>query len=131
MEIDFLKNRYNAFFVIGDVFTSENGGKTRINRQIFNENHENIIQKIHELDSIFEEALAHIKIKLKEILSVIEEFAKIDLINLVFDDKTFLENLEKDLSKQVISKEAKKDLVNSVKILLTQLSHIKPNCFLV
>ena len=124
LEMDYLKSRYNAFFVIGDVFTSENGGKTRINRQLFNENHENIIQKIHELDSMFDEALAHIKIKLKDILSVIEEFAKIDLINLVFDDKTFLENLEKDLSKQVISKEAKKDLVNSVKTLLVYKNRI-------
>lgn len=122
--IDFLKNQYNAFFVIGDVFTSEDGGKTRINRQIFNENHENIVQKIHELDSMFDEALAHIKIKLKDILSVIEGFSKIDLINLVFDDKTFLENLEKDLSKQIISNEAKKGIVNSVKILLRYKNRI-------
>ena len=39
-ETEILINKYNKFFNIEEIFSSENGGKTRLNRQIFNENHE-------------------------------------------------------------------------------------------
>ena len=39
-EINLLIPIYNKLFNIENIFTSENGVKTRLHRQIFNENHE-------------------------------------------------------------------------------------------
>lgn len=37
-----LKKKYTKFFSIYSIFSNENGGKTRLNRQIYSENHEDI-----------------------------------------------------------------------------------------
>lgn len=117
-EMDFLKEQFTTFFIIEKIFSSENGGKMRLNRQTFNERHENILGKVVLMESYLEESLMHIRNAMKSILAKNNEFNKIDLINFIFDDANFLEILEMDLSNQVISKDAKKNLLLDIKELL-------------
>ena len=60
-EVLILKSKYNKFFNIEEIFSSENGGKTRLNRQIFNENHENIQSSILEISLSLDEITGLIK----------------------------------------------------------------------
>lgn len=123
-EIEHLKEQYNTFFIIEKIFSSENGGKTRLNRQIFNEKHEEIINKIFVIESYLDESLMYVRNTMKDILAQNYEFNKIDLINFVFDDSNFLEILEMDLGNHVISRDAKKDLILHIKELLKYKNRI-------
>lgn len=123
-EMEYLKEQYNTFFIIEKVFSSENGGKTRLNRQIFNEKHEEIINKILIMESFLDEALTHVRNTIKDMLAQNNEFNKIDLINFIFDDANFLEILEMDLGNHVISRDSKKDLILNIKELLQYKNRI-------
>ncbi|GGD30240.1 hypothetical protein GCM10012288_00350 [Malaciobacter pacificus] len=123
-EITPLIDSYVTFFNIEKVFSSENGGKTRLNRQLFNENHEIIVQKILEINDVFEEMLDLIKTNIKSILSEFKEFDKVDFINLIFDDKNFLEILELDLNNEVIPREKKREVVREIIALFTLKNRI-------
>lgn len=117
-EIVPLVDSYTTFFKIEEVFSSENGGKTRLNRQLFNENHEVILNDIVKIADILDESLDTIKIKIKAILLEFKEFSKVDLINLIFDDINFIELLELDLDNQVITRDKKRKIVNEIQELL-------------
>lgn len=123
-ELTPISDSYITFFNIEKVFSSENGGKTRLNRQLFNENHEIIVQKVVELNDIFDEMLDIIKTNIKSILAEFKEFDKVDLINLIFDDKNFLEILELDLNSEVISREKRREVVREISALLTLKNRI-------
>lgn len=113
-----LEDLYDTFFKIEEVFSSENGGKTRLNRQLFNENHEIIIKIIATIESLLDESLETIKVYIKKVLSEYNEFNKVDLVNLVFDDSNFIEILEIDLNNKVITSGNKKRLLSDIKNLL-------------
>ncbi len=123
-EIVPLINDYETFFNIEKVFSSENGGKTRLNRQLFNENHESIVEKIVQINDIFDDALDIIKSNIQSILGEFKEFNKVDLINLIFDDSNFLEILELDLNNQVVTKAKRKQVVNEIGALLALKNRI-------
>lgn len=116
-EIKSLDDIYIGFFKISEIFSSENGGKTRLNRQLFNENHELIVEQIAILESILGEALEAIKLHIKEILDEALETNKIDLQSLVFDDTNFLELLELDLNSKVIVRENKRNIIKNIREL--------------
>lgn len=116
-QIEYLKQQYNAFFMIEEVFSSENGGKTRISRQVFNTNNENILSKLSELKILFGYSLDHISITMKELFRSCN-VPNIELNNLIFDDESFLNDLEKYLSTNILNKEAKKDILNNFNELI-------------
>ena len=64
-EVAILKQKYDKFFSIDHIFSNENGGKTRLNRQLYNENHEDIQTSIMEINYILEESLGYLKEELK------------------------------------------------------------------
>jgi len=117
LEIEYLKIQYNSFFTFEEVFTSENGGKTRINRQIFNMRNENILSKLSELKILFSKSLECIANTMREIFESCNAH-NIELNNLIFDDESFLMDLEKYLSSQVLNKETKRDILNSFNELI-------------
>lgn len=115
-QIEYLKQQY-TFFMIEEVFSSENGGKTRISRQVFNTNNENVLSKLSELKVLFSYSLDHISLTMKEIFRSCN-VPNIELNNLIFDDESFLNDLEKYLSTNIVSKEAKKDILNNFNELI-------------
>lgn len=68
--ISLLIETYNKFFNIEEIFSSENGGKTRLTRQVFNDNHDSISIIITEINSYLDEILAILKNQIKMILSI-------------------------------------------------------------
>ena len=92
-EIIILKNKYENFFSIDHIFSNENGGKTRLNRQLYNENHEDIQTSIMEINYILEESLSYLKEELKMLLAKYNQFEKLDLNEFLIDDKYFFELL--------------------------------------
>lgn len=119
-----LTQDYITFFKIEEIFSSENGGKTRLNRQLFTEKHEDIVEKIVQISTLLDEALDVIKVNIKNVLIEFKEFNKVDLINLVFDDANFLELLEMDLNTHSIPREKKRKIAKDIKELLSLKNRI-------
>ena len=111
-EIAILKQKYNKFFSIDHIFSNENGGKTRLNRQLYNENHEDIQTSIMEINYILEESLGYLKEELKMLLAKFNLFEKLDLNEFLIDDKNFFELLTISLKTQVMSGDLKNRLNN-------------------
>lgn len=117
-EVLVLKSKYNKFFNIEEIFSSENGGKTRLNRQIFNENHENVQASILEISLCLDEIIGSILEQIRLILSKFNHFDKVQLTSLIFDDKSFLEILALDLETHGIRGETKIKCLLDVKDLI-------------
>lgn len=117
-ETDILISKYNKFFNIEEIFSSENGGKTRLNRQIFNENHEDIQASILEISLCLDEIKGYIAEEIKMILSKYNLFDKIETTDLIFDDRNFLELLFLDLETHGIKGDIRVRCLNDVKDLL-------------
>ncbi len=106
-KVDTLIRKYNKFFNIEEIFSSENGGKTRLNRQVFNDNHDLISAIISEINFCLDEILTILKNQIRMTLSKYNQYEKSELENFVFDDKNFLEILELDLDTHGITGETK------------------------
>ena len=117
-QLKILIPKYNKFFSISEIFTSENGGKTRLNRQLFNENHEEIQPSIFEISLCLDESLSLLRVKLKEVLVLCGQNDKPELINLVFDDQNFMQMLEINLKNSFLSKEQKNKYIQDIRNLL-------------
>ncbi len=117
-EILFLKQKYEKFFSISNIFSNENGGKTRLNRQLYNENHEDIQTSIMEINYILEESLGFLKEELKMLLAKYNQFEKLDLNEFLIDDKNFFELLNISLKSQVISNDLKNRYINDIKTII-------------
>lgn len=117
-ELKILIPKYNKFFNIAEIFSSENGGKTRLNRQLFNENHEGIQPSIFEISLCLDESLSLLRVKLKEVLVLCGQNDKSELINLVFDDQNFMQMLEINLKNSFLSKEQKNKYIQDIRNLL-------------
>lgn len=123
-ELDFIEEEYTDFFIIDKIFSSENGGKTRIHRQLFNKNHEDIIEKINLCKNYLNNSIEIIRISIKDFQEAHGEYYKIDSSSLVFDDKNFLELLELDINTHIISKKEKDDFFINIKKLLSLKNRI-------
>ena len=117
-EIVILKQKYNKFFSIDHIFSNENGGKTRLNRQLYNENHEDIQTSIMEINYILEESLGYLKEELKMLLAKYNQFEKLDLNEFLIDDKNFFELLAISLKTQVMSGDLKNRYINDIKSII-------------
>jgi hypothetical protein len=117
-EVDLLITFYNKFFTIEDIFTSEIGGKTRLNRQVFNENDELIQNSISKINLILDDFLIFIRQEIKNILAKYGEYEKSELTNLIFDDKNFIEILEITLDSKGIFGEIKQKYLADINALI-------------
>lgn len=113
-EANIVEENFNRYFMFDLIFSSDSSGKTRLNRQEFNENNERIETSVKVLDNSIDEILDELRETVKTVLSKYNDFNKVDLVNLVFDDKNFFELLQMDLNNQVISKGTRKKLLNEL-----------------
>jgi hypothetical protein len=117
-ELKILIVKYNKFFNIAEIFSSENGGKTRLNRQLFNENHEDIQPSILGISLCLDESLTIVKEQLKEVLKLCGEAEKLEVANLIFDDENFIKMIELNLKNSVLSKELKSKYLKDINNIL-------------
>lgn len=117
-EILILKKKYERFFSVDIIFSNENNGKTRLNRQLYNETHEEIQVSIMEINYILQESLGYLKEELKMILAKYNLFDKLDLSEFLIDDKNFLELLNISLKNQSMSADLKKVYFNDLTAII-------------
>ena len=117
-ELKILIPKYNKFFSISEIFTSENGGKTRLNRQVFNENHEEVQSSNFEISLCLDESLSILRDKLKEVLILCGEVDKPELVNMIFDDENFIQMIEMNLRNSSLSMDLRIKYLQDIKNLL-------------
>lgn len=117
-ELQILIPQFNKFFNINDIFSSEIGGKTRLHRQIFNENNESIQESISRLNIQFDDFLSLIRQEMRNILAKYGEYEKSELTDLIFDDKNFIEILELNLDTKGITRDTKQKCLKDIKKLI-------------
>lgn len=117
-EILILKEKYTNFFSIDFIFSNENGGKTRLNRQLYSENHEDIQTSILQINLYLEESLGILKDELKILLAKYNQLENLDLSDFLLDDKNFIEIINIDLAKQVVSKEMKSRYISDIQNII-------------
>lgn len=116
---------FNKLFVFDEILISENGGKTKLNRQILNDQHDLMQNKILLIISELDQALDVVKEYMKVLLLECNKTSQIETRTLLYDDKNFLDLLEMDLATKVIADTAKKKLLKDVQ----SLSNIKNKIF--
>lgn len=117
-EVDTLVPIYNKFFNIEEIFSSENGGKTRLNRQLFNSNDELIKISISKINLEIDEIQLVIRQNIKDILSKIRDSESTQWVNLVFDDTHFLELLQLDLNSKDFPADIKHQCIKDMKDII-------------
>ena len=116
---------FNKLFIFDEILISENGGKTKLNRQILNDQHDLMQNKILLIVSELDQALDVVKEHMKVLLLEFNKSGHIETTNLIYDDKNFLDLLQMDLDTKVIPNTSKKKLLKDVQ----SLSNIKNKIF--
>lgn len=114
-ELELISNKYDDFFNIEKNFVSASDGKTRINRQIFNENHDFIIERVKVIKNYLNESNELIKKSFKILYEKYGQRNKLDTTSLLFDDINFLELLQLDIETKDVSLKIKSDFLNQIK----------------
>ena len=117
-EILILKKKYTKFFGISNIFSNENGGKTRLNRQLYSENHEDVQASILEINLYVEESLGILREEFKILLSKNNQSENSYLLDFLFDDKNFLELANFDSGKLVLSHDTKSKYILDIKRII-------------
>lgn len=117
-KITVLKNHYDKFFDISNIFSNENGGKTRLNRQLYNETHEDIQEVIKGINSIINSSLEYLKEELKMLFAKYNQFEKLDLSQFLIDDQNLFELLNISLKNQNLSSDLKNRYTNDIKTII-------------
>ena len=118
MLITLLKKKYTKFFGISNIFSNENGGKTRLNRQLYSENHEDVQASILEINLYVEESLGILREEFKILLSKNNQSENSYLLDFLFDDKNFLELSNFDSGKLVLSHDTKNRYILDIKRII-------------
>lgn len=124
-ELENLKALYSKFFSIDNIFSNENGGKTRLNRQLYSENHEDIQKSIFNLKFFFDENLTLLQERLKQLLAKFNLLSNLKLDEFLIDDKNFLDLLEVEVQKEVINKEIKSKFFSDIQRVLKQKNRVQ------
>ncbi len=117
-ELEILIPKFNNFFNINEIFTSEIGGKTRLHRQVFNENNESIQESISKINIQLDDFLSLLGQEMKSIFAKYGEYEKSELVNLIFDDKNFIEILQLNLDTKGITRDTKQKCLKDIKKLI-------------
>ena len=124
-EIISLKIVYNKLFVFDDILSSENGGKTKLNRQTFNDSNDVIQTKIVLFLNEVESCLDVVRETIKEVLIEHSRLNYVDMNSLIFDDHNFIDLLKMDLESMILPASTKTKLLND----LAELFKLKNKIF--
>ena len=116
---------FNKLFLFDKILVSENGGKTKLNRQILNDQHDLMQNKILLIISELDQSLEVIKEYMKVLLLECNKSNQIETTNLIYDDKNFLDLLEMDLDTKIKPNISKKKFLKE----LETLSNMKNKIF--
>lgn len=116
-ELEKIKPEYTSLFVFDNMFTTESSGKTKLNRDYYNEVHTIILNHIHRIKDYLLDVLEEIR---DTIVSILEQngFKDIQLDkNLIYDDASFHELFMMDLDLMDLPRLQKKELIESLDTL--------------
>lgn len=116
-ELEKIKPEYTSLFVFDNMFTTESSGKTKLNRDYYNQVHINILNHIERIKDYLSDVLESIR---DTIVSILDEngFKDIKLDkNLIYDDASFNELFLMDLDLMQLPRLQKKELIESLDIL--------------
>ena len=115
---DTIISNYSKFFNIAEVFSSDERGKIKLNRNVFNNVHLLVEKDIKAINLELNKVLDTIKENLASLFSNLSDIKYIDWKNLIFDDELCIQEFHKDLGKQTFSqakkREQEKELVNFI-----------------
>ena len=120
-EIDYIKDIYDRSFHFDDIFSTENGGKTKLNRAFFNENNLLIKENIKHVNFYIDEVLSKISSLIAQIVYEYEDFKRVDIEEFIYEDVVFVDLLDKTLNKIVKSKDERNKIISNIK----ELNHYK------
>jgi hypothetical protein len=120
-----LKVVYNKLFIFDNILVSEHGGKTKLNRQTFNESNDLIQSKILIFLNELEACLDSVRETIKEILKEHNKLNYVDMNSLIFEDSNFMELLKMDLEAIILPASSKAKLLNN----LSELFKLKNKIF--
>lgn len=109
-----LKETYNKFFRFDDIFLSDQGGKTKLDKSVFNKIHELIQNHILNINSLLDDSIQNIDDDKNRLLIKYLTSEEIELLNKNYEDTTFLKSLETKLDSKVIAKESKDILIQNI-----------------
>ncbi|WP_419764069.1 MAG: hypothetical protein ACNI28_09770 [Arcobacter sp.] len=101
---------YNKFFNISDIFSSEDRGKIRLNRDTYNKAHLLIQKDIEAIELQLNSILEYLKEKKIVFLKEVNNLDYIDFNNLIFSDEIAIKNFHLDLQKIVLTDHKKREL---------------------
>lgn len=107
IELDNIKNLYSKFFSIDNIFSNENGGKTRLNRQLYSENNDEIQKVLSNINFYTNDNLTILQDRAKQLLAKFNLLSNLKLDDFLIDDKNFMDLLEVEIKKEVVNKEIK------------------------
>ena len=116
---------FNKLFMFDEILVSENGGKTKLNRQILNDQHDLMQNKILLIISELDQCLDVVKEYMKVLLLECNKSSQIETTNLIYDDKNFLDLLQMDLDTKVIPTASKNIILQDIQ----SISDIKNKIF--
>lgn len=119
-EIEILKNIYSSLFKFEDLFSTENSGKTKLNRQFFNSKNLHIQNHILKIQDGFSSSLGQTIFSTKELL-INNKLNDLTITDLFIDDDDFFEELEETLNSQKKSNSLK----NKVYLEIEELINLK------
>ena len=114
-EVEILIPIYIDFFDIEKIFSSENGGKTRIHRQLFNENHELIKLSISKINLEMDEILLSLRKRIRDIVIKVKDSESMQWMNLIFDDTSFLDLFKLDINSSSLPADVKQKCLKEIK----------------
>lgn len=116
-EVEKIKTYYESFFIFEKMFSTENSGKTRLNRTFYNETHEKVFFYVEMIKKILFEKLKEIR---DCIVALLESAGLKDIRldkNLIYDDASFYELFMMDLELTTLNTEEKNELIKKLNTL--------------
>ncbi|OCL82247.1 hypothetical protein AAW30_01532 [Arcobacter porcinus] len=109
-----LKNNFTFLFNIDNIFSNEAGGKSRLNRDLFNQYNQKIQTDISELRKIFLDSNIVCFNEFKSILSNLNLFDSLKLNEFFIDDKILLNDLSSHLSDIKVPHKKIDEIISSI-----------------
>lgn len=109
-----LKKDYIFLFNIDNIFSNETGGKTRLNRDLFNLTHKKIEKNILIIKNILNQSINICFDEFKEILEKLELFDSLNLKTFFIDDKILLNDLTSHLVNNGVKQKEIDTIINSL-----------------